>query len=315
MRLPLLLLILAACWPVNAQSTAPTLNAKRAFGYLEDVCAIGRRVSGSTGMQRQQKLVTDHFTELGFSVRFQSFEAAHPITGRPVRMANFIAQLNPKMTPRILLCCHYDTRPFPDQDSVNKNGIFLGANDGASGVALYMEMAHHLPKLTPNLGVDIVMFDGEELVFPSDRGKYFLGSEHFAKRYKASRSDPRYACGVLVDMIGDKELRIYKERNSLRYASAVTNSVWKAARQAGESAFVHRMKHEIRDDHIPLNRIARIPTCDLIDFDYGRNYWHTTRDIPRNCSGESLAIVGRVLCVWLVSEAPAFLHEPRPQRR
>jgi hypothetical protein len=249
-------------------------------------------------MVRQRALLETHFTELGATVGYQEFDAVHPQTGAPVRLANMVVSWHPERTSRVLLGCHYDTRPFPDRDPVpaNRTRPFIGANDGASGVALFMELGHHVPHVAASYGVDFVFFDAEELIY-STRDKYFLGSNYFATQYRDAPPAHQYVCGVLVDMIGDKDLRVFQERYSLSYAPTVTRSVWEAAARAGVREFVARRKHEVRDDHLPLNEIARIPTCDLIDFDYP--HWHTRNDVPAACSGESLVKVGRVLLEWL----------------
>lgn len=295
-----LLFVSFSCEPASTQELPVRLQARRAFGYLEDICRIGPRISGTEGMARQQKLIIDHFRKFNCELREQAFDVAHPQTGRPVRMRNLVVSWNPTVKGRVLLCCHYDTRPFPDRDSFKPRGTFVGANDGGSGVALFMEMAHHMQAIPSKVGVDFVIFDGEELVF-SKSDKYFLGSEYFAKWYRDNPPNYRYVCGVLVDMIADKKQGFYYERNSLKYASEVTRSVWATARRLRVREFVARAKYEVRDDHLPLNEIARIPTCDIIDFDYP--YWHTTRDTPRACSGTSIVRVGRVLMNWL-TEVP-----------
>ena len=279
------------------------LDAKRAYEYLVRICQLGPRPSGSAAMTKQQELLSEHFTGLGGKVRLQPFDAPHPLTGEPVRMANLIVSWHPEAKERVLLACHYDTRPYPDRDPYNPRGIFLGANDGASGVALLMELGHHLPSLRPTYGVDMVFFDGEELIF-GDHGTYFLGSEHFAKDYRDHPLQHRYLYGVLVDMIGDRHLNIFKESNSVRYAPELTDSLWTTARRMGIREFDPREKYAVQDDHLPLNEIARIPTCDIIDFDYP--YWHTTQDTPARCSGASLAKVGHVLLEWLE-------NVPRPE--
>ncbi|MDB4786664.1 M28 family peptidase [Planctomycetaceae bacterium] len=280
----------------DSKVATPDVNGARGFGYLKTICEIGPRISGSAGMIKQQQLIVDHFRKLGAQVAEQSFDAPHPLSGEPVRMKNMVISWHPEQKDRILLCCHYDTRPFPDQDRRNPRGRFIGANDGASGVALFMEMAHHIKALDVAYGVDMVLFDGEELVF--NRGdKYFLGSEYFATEYRDNPPAHKYKCGVLVDMIAGKPLRLYYERNSLKYAPKVTQSVWKAAADKRNRAFVPRARHEVLDDHIPLNEIAKIPTTDLIDFDY--RYWHTTADAPQNCSAKSLESVADVLLYWI----------------
>jgi Zn-dependent M28 family amino/carboxypeptidase len=251
-------------------------------------------------MDAQQKLIADHFTELGGRVQFQSFDAVHPISGVPVRMSNIIVSWHPEARERVLVACHYDTRPFPDRDPSNPQGRFVGANDGASGVALLMELGHHLPQIQPTYGVDFVFFDGEELVFGDGlgrKGEYFLGSKHFSTAYRDRPPAHSYVWGVLVDMIGDRNLNLYMEKKSYKYARQVTESLWETAAQLNVAEFIPRVKHDVEDDHVPLNQIARIPTCDIIDFDYP--YWHTTRDVPSQCSGASLEKVGRVVLQWL----------------
>lgn len=281
---------------VAQKTVEPEVDGRRAYDYLVQICKIGPRVSGTAGMSRQQQLMVQHFSKLEAKISYQSFDVAHPVTGEPVRMKNMIVTWHPESKERILLCCHYDTRPFPDRDPRNPRGIFLGANDGASGVALFMEMAHHIRDLDLKYGVDMVFFDGEELIY--QRGdKYFLGSEYFAKQYRDDPPEHRYVCGVLVDMIADRQLQLYYETNSLKYAPEVTKSIWKAADELKARSFVSRERHEVRDDHIPLNEIAKIPTCDIIDFDY--RFWHTTADNPRNCSPRSLETVANVLLYWL----------------
>jgi Zn-dependent M28 family amino/carboxypeptidase len=247
-------------------------------------------------MTEQQTLLAEHFTKLGAQVGYQAFDAADPVSGAPVRMSNLIVTWNPKMTERVLICCHYDTRPFPDRDRKNPRGLFVGANDGASGVALLMELGNHMQDLQVSRGVDFVFFDGEELVY-QDQGKYFLGSTYFATQYRDAPPPYRYAAGVLLDMVGDRDLDLFPEKTSVRLAPGVTQSIWATAKKLKIREFHQTPRHEINDDHVPLNDIARIPTCDVIDFDYP--YWHTTMDVPSRCSGESLVKVGRVLLRWL----------------
>ncbi len=314
----LLLLSLCACsGEPGAEARGPAavirspgvpFDANRAFGYLEQICAIGPRMTGSEGMLAQQKLLEDHFTPLGPQLFYQEFDAPHPETGGPVRMRNLIVSWHPERQERVLLCCHYDTRPRPDNEPhlPNREKPFIGANDGGSGVALLMELGHHMRGLQTTCGVDFVFFDAEEFIFDAtrDRDKYFLGSIYFAEQYRDRPPGFRYRCGVLLDMVGSKDFKTYYESNSLRYAPELTRSVWDAAKLVGVKEFIPRRKHEVQDDHLPLNQIARIPTCDVIDFDYP--YWHLRNDIPAACSGESLEKVARVMVQWLqnVPEVP-----------
>lgn len=290
--------------PSNLTLEDIPVNGERAYGYLKDICAIGPRVSGTEGMRRQQEYLQTHFEKLGGKVSLQEFGARHPLTGARVEMANLIVQWHPERKDRILLCAHYDTRPFPDQDPVDPKGLFLGANDGASGTALLCELAHYMPDVKGKLGVDFVLFDGEELVYDGQRDPYFLGSEHFAREYLASPPGQRYKYGVLLDMVADANLAIYREVNSMRTRESrqLVNDVWGVARSLGVREFINRTGPEVRDDHLALNQIARIPTIDIIDFEYptarGPNYWHTTQDVPEHCSALSLAKVGWVVLEW-----------------
>jgi glutaminyl-peptide cyclotransferase len=290
----------------EATAAPPAFDAARAYGYLQKICRIGPRPSGSRGMIEQQTLLAEHFSKLGAQVAYQSFDAADPISGEPVRMSNLIVTWHPKMLDRVLLACHYDTRPFPDNDRRNPRGVFIGANDGASGVALLMELGNHMQDLPVSRGVDFVFFDGEELVV-QNQGKYFLGSTYFARQYRDTPPGHLYAAGVLLDMVGDRDLDIFPEKTSVRVAPAVTQGVWAAAKSLKIREFHPTPRHEINDDHIPLNEIAHIPTCDIIDFDYP--YWHTAMDVPSRCSGESLAKVGRVMLRWMT--LPVGKQTPR----
>ena len=278
-------------------------DGERAYGHLKAICAIGQRISATEGMQRQQKYLTDHFQKLGGKVTLQGFPARDPVRGN-VQLANMIVEWHPEKKDRILLCAHYDTRPFPDQDPENPKGLFVGANDGASGVAVLCELGQHMAGLKSKYGVDFVLFDGEELVYDADRDPYFLGSEEFARQYKSKPPAHRYVSGVLLDMVGDKDLQIYREVGGMKRPQTreLTLNIFAVARELGVREFVNQNLHEVRDDHLALNEIAGIPAIDLIDFDYPTsriNYWHTTKDTPENCSALSLAKVGWVVKTWL----------------
>ncbi len=280
------------------------LDGQLAYQVLVKICELGPRISGSHAMIQQIEMLDRYFSGLGATVQRQSFSILHPNDRTPVELTNLIVQWHPERRDRIIVCCHYDTRPFPDRDPVNRHGLFLGANDGASGVGLLYELGPFMPKIDGRYGIDFVFFDAEEFVYDAARDPLFLGSTHFAKNYVTNPPDHRYVAGVLVDMIGDKDLNIYYERNSMQHARDITRSIWRIAERQNIDAFIPRVRHTIRDDHLPLINIARIPTCDIIDFDFPNpasknSYWHTQQDTPDKCSPESLAKVGNVLLVWL----------------
>jgi glutaminyl-peptide cyclotransferase len=288
----------------NPQSGGNPLDGHRAYEYLKSICAIGPRPSGSPAMEKQQAMLKEHFEKLEGKVSFQKFLAKNPLGGAKVPMSNLVVEWHPERKERILLAAHYDTRPRPDRDPdpvKQQTGIFLGANDGASGVAVLMELAHLMPKLEGPLGVDFVMLDGEELVYVDPRDPYFLGSTWFAQKY-AQKPQHKYRWGVVLDMVGDAELNVYQEQYSATWHETrpLVKAIWSTASRLGVKEFIPRVGYEVRDDHLPLRNTAKIPTCDIIDFDYPA--WHTTLDNPQHCSGSSLAKVGWVVYEWMKSE-------------
>ncbi len=282
------------------------IDGARAFRYLKELCDIGPRPAGSAANARQRALVAQHFETMGGVVREQPFEGVDPSTGARVAMANLIGSWHPERAERVLLGVHYDTRPFPDEDPdpLKRRTPFLGANDGASGVALLMEIAHHLKDLPTPWGVDLVLFDGEELVYGKD-GEYFLGSKEFARVYvegvETRKTRSRYAAALVLDMIGDRNLTIDEEPNSLELAPGLVRDVWTVARRLKATAFRNRVGRAVLDDHLQLLN-AGIPAIDIIDFDY--THWHTAQDLPEQCSAASLEQVGRVVTAWLAQPAP-----------
>jgi hypothetical protein len=273
-------------------------DGAQAYEYLKEICDLGPRVSGTPGMTRQREMLKQHFEKLGAKVTMQPFRARHPLDGSAVEMANMIVEFQPEKKERILIGAHYDTRPQADRDPVDPSGPFIGANDGASGVALLMQLGESAKKLSGKLGVDFVLFDGEELVYgPNDT--YFLGSGHFADDYVARRPGHTYRAAVVLDMVGDKDLQILEEGHSIDWPASqgVVNSIWGTAKRLGVREFIPRRGYTINDDHLALQQKAKIPACDVIDFDYP--YWHTREDTADKCSPLSLAKVGWVIQEWL----------------
>ena len=163
----------------------------------------------------------------------QSFEAKQVSRENPVPLTNLIVSINPEKKKRAILCTHYDTRPFADQepDPRKWRETFLSANDGGSGVALLMELAHHLPDMKLDIGVDLVFFDGEEFVFEREKDKYFLGSEYFAKTWKKSDQRPDYFAAILFDMIAGKLASFPAEGHSYMQAPELNNAIWRIAQE------------------------------------------------------------------------------------
>jgi hypothetical protein len=302
-----------AIFTVGGQASAERpinpLNGGRAYDYLKQLCALGPRPSGSPGMAKQQALVKEHFEKLGGKVQFQRFLANNPLGGSKVPMANIIVEWHPERKERVLLCAHYDTRPLPDRDvdpAKRLSGVFLGANDGASGTALLMELAHLMKNIQGPVGVDFLLVDGEELVYKERRDPYFLGATWFATKYVQEPPAHKYRWGVVLDMVGDRDLQIYQEQSSVawRETRPLVNQIWETAARLGVKEFIPRVGYDVQDDHFPLRNKAKIPSCDIIDFvDAAGNspplYWHTTADTPQHCAPSSLAKVGWVVYEWL----------------
>ena len=291
------ILALATVGATAAEEPAE-FSGKRAMAHLEAIARLGPRPSGSPGMEKQRAMLVKYFEGAGGRVVSQAFQIRDRRSGQPVRMENLIVQWHPRRLDRVLLGAHYDTRPFPDRDPIDPKGIFIGANDGASGVALLMELAGAMPALGGPVGVDFVLFDAEEYVC-APRDPYCLGSNFFARQYAAGGHDHNYRYGVVLDMVADAHLEIWQEEHSVSWPDTlpVVNSLWAVAARLNVRQFVARPKYTVEDDHVPLRMIAKIPTCDVIDFDYPQ--WHTTQDTPANCSPDSLEAVGRVVLEWL----------------
>jgi glutaminyl-peptide cyclotransferase len=274
-------------------------DAKRAMGYLEDICKIGARISGTAGMKKQQDLLEKHFKDLDGKITWQRFTARQVSVEKTIEMANLIVSWHPERKRRVILCSHYDTRPIADQEPRfdRWHDRFVSANDGGSGVALLMEMAHHMKDLKSEVGVDFVFFDGEECVFRHTGDTYFFGSRHFGQQYRRRRDKTVYAGAILLDMVGGKKARFPQEPNSVFLERRMVDDVWAIAGALKCDAFVARQaRMAVEDDHIELNKYG-IPAIDIIDFEYP--HWHRLTDLPENCSGESLEQVARVLSVWL----------------
>ncbi len=275
--------------------SVPTFDREQAFRYLLSQTDFGPRNAGSKGHQDCLKFLKEEMNKYADVVTLQEF--SHTLSsGERFQLTNVISSFNLKATDRILLTAHWDTRPWADEDRnpANRNKPILGANDGASGIAVLLEIARQVKRQPPSIGVDMIFFDGEDLGKHGDAEHYSTGSKYFA-RNKPEGFNPRF--GINIDMIGDKELEITREPNSMEYAPDVVNLIFSTARLLNVYQFVDREGRQTYDDHIPLNE-AKIRTADLIDFDYpdsSNRYWHTLEDTPDKCSASSLEAVGVVL--------------------
>lgn len=279
----------------SAVSGRPAFDGDKAFTILLKQCEFGPRPVGTIAHTATKTYLADELRKYADSVELQEFTSF--IDGTSMPLTNIIARFGKTGTGSILLCAHWDTRPIADRDrdpSKRKTPI-IGANDGASGVAVLLELARIFKQSPPDVPVTIVLFDGEDYGPTGD--DMYLGSRYFAS---SLNKGTRFRFGILLDMIGDKNLGIYREANSQTAAKKVNDLIWRTAKDLGYARyFIDRTKFRITDDHVPLIE-AGIPTVDIIDFDYMP--WHTVSDTPDKCSSESLKIVGDVISAVVYSQ-------------
>ena len=274
----------------------PQFDGERAYQSLVGLVEFGPRNPGSPGHENALKFIKNELSRVSDRVFEQRFFVSLNHSNDSLELTNIVASFSPEKGNRVLLCAHWDTRPWADQDPnpENRTKPILGANDGASGVACLLEIARIIQDRKPRYGVDIVLFDGEDFGNPGWEEEipysgYLLGSSYFAQSTLGG-SGYRPQFGILVDMVGDRDLNIYMEGNSIQFAPERVKWVFEKAK--GIPQFHPEVRHYVTDDHIPLNQ-AGIPTILLIDFEYP--YWHTLEDTPDKCSSESLQAIGDLL--------------------
>jgi glutaminyl-peptide cyclotransferase len=269
---------------LNREAEPVPFDGSRALADVQTQVAFGPRIVGTEGHAQIRKWIQAELESAGWMVEVQQTERMrHAIY-------NIIAKRNTE-NPQIILGAHYDTRMYADQDSEPGKQVepVPGANDGASGVAVLLELARTLPEdATPTW---LVFLDTE------DNGNFegwdwILGSQAFVDEIKVQ---PQAV--VILDMIGDADLNIYLERNS---NPKIRAEIWSTAASLGYAdKFINEEKYSMLDDHTPF-LAAGIPAVDIIDFDYP--YWHTTGDTPDKVSAESLKVVGDTLLHWVVQQ-------------
>lgn len=276
--------------PAAAAVDVPAFDADAAFALLRAQVDFGPRVPGTSGHARQLAWMTDYLRERADTVILQPFAHAAK-DGRTLRLTNVLARFAPDQPRRILLLAHWDTRPIADQepDEAKRSQPVPGANDGASGVAVLLQLAEILAGRAAPIGVDLLLTDGEDY----GPGDMYLGATYFAANVGSYR--PMY--GILLDMVGDQNPLFPVEGNSRDLAPEVVQHVWGLAHELGLGMmFPTRTGTWISDDHLPLNR-AGIRTINIIDFDYGpaNSYWHTLEDRIERTSPQGLGAVGTLL--------------------
>lgn len=292
----------------------PTFNADSAYAYTAAQCDFGPRTMNSRAHDLCADWIMAKFRQYGCEVNPQDADLKG-YDGTILKSRNIIASYRPEATTRIVICAHYDSRPWADNDpdSANWRKPVMAANDGASGVAVMIEVARLLQQdSTLAIGVDFVCFDTEDWGTPEwadvqDSGDtWALGAQYWSENLPQGYG-PRY--GILLDMVGGQGARFYQEGVSKQYAPEIVKKVWRAARQAGyESYFPTADGGMITDDHVPMNQKARIPTVDIINYypdcqqsSFGPT-WHTTIDDMEHIDKNTLKAVGQTVVQVLYTE-------------
>ncbi len=283
------LLVVLAGAGVTGGCGSPTYSGELAFSFLEKQCEFGPRPPGSDAHEAMRDWLVGVLQGYADEVSVQRFTALDT-EGNEVVLSNVIASFRMDARERVLFGAHWDTRWIAerDPDESNRATPILGANDGASGVAVLLGLAAMMSDRDPDVGVDLVFFDGEDGGNGGGFDSFCVGSTFFASRM--GDYAPVYA--VVVDMIGDSDLAIPVEPNSMSACPSVVRTIWEAAERVGATSFTEESGPAMFDDHIPLIR-AGVPAALIIDFDYA--HWHTIEDTPDKCSPESLREVGAVL--------------------
>ncbi len=291
-------ILLSLIFAASLAWSQPNFDGEKAFFYLEKQCEFGPRVPGTKGHAECKDYLISTLGKYADTVTTQEFMFSYGQPRRSATGANIIGRFAPEDPNRIILCAHWDTRPWADSDPnpANHTKPVLGANDGASGVAVLLHMAELFAEQPPAIGIDIVFFDAEDAGTHNNNESWALGSKAFA-REELRKYNPRYA--ILLDMVGDRDLRIPQEYHSLAYAPQLVEKVWGKAVELGVPEFVFEVGPAVYDDHIPLLQ-AGVPAIDIIDFDYPT--WHTVNDAPEYCSSASLQAVGRVVTAVVYEE-------------
>ena len=288
-------------------------NADSAYHFAQKQCDFGPRIPGSAANKSCGEYILAEFARFGLTTSVQ----ATTVTGwdgTKLPCRNLIAQYRPEAKERIVLAAHYDSRPWSDQDadSTKHRQPVMAADDGASGVAVMLEVARNLQQLNPAIGIDFVCFDVEDYGAPywapesarNDENTFCLGSQYWSAQAAAQNYRPRF--GILLDMVGGSGNQFRFEGYSLKYAQSVAVRLWDAARYAGaESCFIPDNGGFITDDHLPMNTIAGIPTVDVIAYSPDGGFpahWHTTHDTMDKLDTATLRAVGQSLLQLLSQE-------------
>ena len=291
----------------------PAFNSDSSYSYVSRQVAFGPRVPNTKAHLDCGEYLARFFMQNGGWVVRQEF-LAKAFDGTSLKLKNVIVSYNTKATKRILLAAHWDTRPFADQDSNSPKTPIDGANDGASGVGILMELARAInaAEKKPDVGFDIILFDGEDygqpMFYPGEyqNDSWCLGSQYWANHKHKANYSAYY--GILLDMVGAKDATFAREGVSLQNAPSVVKNVWSTAERLGYgNHFIKIESPAITDDHTYINKLAMIPMIDIIEYEtdggnYFGSYWHTHNDNMNVIDRSTLKAVGQTLIEVLYRE-------------
>lgn len=294
----------------------PTFDENSAYNFVKAQVDFGPRVPNTASHRKCGDYLISQLKNFGWDTLAQNFDAI-AYNGTVLKSRNIIGVFNPKATTRILLAAHWDTRPFNDkevEDSTQFKPID-GANDGASGVGILLEIARVVgqAKNKPSVGIDIIFFDSEDYGHPENfKGDWkpdlwCLGSQHWAKNPHQANYTAYY--GILLDMVGARGATFYREGQSMKFAPKIVNQVWQIANQLGYiNFFKFQNSPEITDDHVYVNQLAKIPMIDIIEYaptnpSYFGDYHHTSKDNMELIDAKTLKAVGQTVLQTLYNES------------
>lgn len=293
----------------------PSFNADSAYYFIKTQVDMGPRVPNTAAHKEATDFYINKLKSYGAQVQTQEFEAT-TFDNKKLNLKNIIASFHPEKQKRILLAAHYDSRPFADKDTERKNEPIAGANDGASGVGVLLEIARVIStEKSPDAGIDIIFFDGEDwgetegsANVPLADGLdswWCLGSQYWAKNKHEKGYSAYY--GILLDMVGAENAQFPMEGNSVYYAKSVVDRIWNRAAKLGHSNyFIRKQPGAITDDHVFVNEYAKIPMVDIVHYEAGSGYFgdfhHKHTDNIDIISKETLTAVGQTVLAVIYHE-------------
>jgi len=291
--------------------TAPDFDSDSAFYFVKAQTDFGPRVPNTEAHKKCARFLQTQLENFCDKVIVQPF-VSHTYDGTKINGKNIIGSFSPEKERRILLAAHWDSRPFADNDPnpANRDKPIDGANDGASGVGVLLEIARQLREKKPDVGVDIIFFDAEDWGTPGNQnieGDWWcLGSQHWAKNPHVENYRADY--GILLDMVGAPNAKFLQEWYSMNYASRIVSKVWAKAYQLGyKDYFLNTAGHSITDDHLYVNKLAKIPMINIIHQDHSNrtgfvSTWHTMQDNIFNIDKHTLYVVGTTVLAIVYEE-------------